>query len=51
MWNLLICSGMANRETGLRITLPPWHCHRGGRLPVSEHRERRLKAGNSLGEV
>jgi hypothetical protein len=49
--NLLICSGMANRERGLQITMPPWHCHQRGGLPVSEHRQRKLKAGTHFGPI
>src|SRR5882724_417326 len=36
---------MAIRKRGFQITLPPWHCHCRGGLPVSEHRESKLKAG------
>ena len=25
--------------------MPQWHCHQRGGLPVSEHRESKLKAG------
>src|SRR5580698_5215566 len=38
---------MANQKRGFQITLPPWHCHPRGGLPVSEHRQRKVKAGTS----
>jgi hypothetical protein len=43
--NLLIRCGMASCKRGLPITLSPWHCHPGGGLPVSEHRQRKGKVG------
>jgi hypothetical protein len=49
--NLLICSRLASRERALQIKLPPWHCHRRGGLPVSEHRERELPARNISDKV
>jgi hypothetical protein len=37
--------GWRTEREVFRLTLPPWHCHQRGGLPVSEHRQRKVKAG------